>query len=213
MRRHAGLRGAILLVCLLLAAPALAGCDQPAAIAAPYPTSTPPPTWTPASSPTATVVVPSTASWRTYTDAAYRFKAVIPPGWRVGAFLDTRADVGGDCAYDAIYFPPGDTHRAEPFVWIGMHEYMMITVTLNCPQYDPDDGHVTPMGAVTLSGVSTTLYGQDSNQEVSRVAYAQFGGHPYTSGLTGQSNQHTAITADVPLYLGVLSGFQYLGGK
>ncbi len=65
--------------------------------------------------------------------------------------------------------------------------------------------------------MSTTLYAQDSNQSVYRVAYAQFGGHSYTFGLVAshvsRSRQYTAITADVPLYLGVLHGFEYLGAK
>ncbi len=79
--------------------------------------------------------------------------------------------------------------------------------------YDPTKDHVVPIGTVTISGVSTTLYANDSYEEVSRDASAQFGGHPYTFFLVGVSEQHTPITADVPLYLGVLSGLVYLGGK
>ena len=152
----------------------------------------------------------STAGWQIYTDSAYHFKTVIPPGWRLATELDTTS--APQCEYDAVYFPPGDTRAMEQRVWVGMYHYMRITVYLQCPPYDPakDDG-VARRGTVSISGVSTILYGQDSNQEVDREAYTQFGGHPYTFIYIGQSAQGTAITADVPLYLGVLEGLRLSG--
>jgi hypothetical protein len=62
-----------------------------------------------------------------------------------------------------------------------------------------------------FSGFSILLYGIDSSREVDRVAIAEFGGHLFTFTLTATSEQHTPITADIPLYLGMLSGFAYLG--
>jgi hypothetical protein len=212
--RRARPRVAGALACMLLAAAlALAGCDQTSATTTPYVTPPPAPSWTP----TATVLVPSIADWATYTDSAFHFKAVIPPGWRLGTYLDTRSDVGGDCEYVVVYFPPGDTHQAYPLVEMEMHEYMEIGATLKCHPWSPaDNHHVTPAGPVTISGVPATLYSNDNNDEVSRITFAQFGGHQFTFILLGSSRsevtgQYTPIPADIPLYLGMLSGFQYLG--
>ncbi len=60
-----------------------------------------------------TEVPTSTAGWQTYTDTTYHFKTVIPPGWRFGTVLVTNPPDGGNCEYDAVYFPPDDTRAME----------------------------------------------------------------------------------------------------
>ncbi len=99
-------------------------------------------------------------------------------------------------------------------MWVDKRNYMRIAVYLQCPPFDPTQNqYLTRVSAVTISGVETTLYGQDDNEEVARDATALFGGHSYTFYLVGVSDQHTAITTDVPLYMRVLQDFVYLGGK
>jgi hypothetical protein len=216
---------------VLTAALALASCDQstpactggggqatiPPTLPGDLKSTHPPITGTATPTVTPYLATPaSNAGWQTYTDSAYRFKTVIPPGWRLETVLDNTSlgTGGGDCEYDAVYFPPVDTLALEPRVTVGMHEFMLITVTLKCPAPSPSQNqYLTPIGTVSISGVSTMLYSNDSYEQVYRVAYPQFGGHRYAFYLTGMSEQHTAITADVSLYLGVLSGFVYLGAQ
>ena len=94
----------------------------------PAPAGTATPTVMPNLTPAAAV------GWLTYTDSIYHFKTVVPPGWRIGTVYDnTETNLGGPCSYDAIFFPPGDTHQADPLVLLQMREYMVIYVNLYCP--------------------------------------------------------------------------------
>jgi hypothetical protein len=201
--RGAQTHGAILFSCIL-AAVALVGCDQSATIA-PSPTAKQSSTWTP----TATVLVPSVANWQTYTDPTYHFTAVIPPGWHLSTYLDTRDAGGGNCEYDVLFSPPGDTRQAGPYVRMQMHEFMFIEVVLNCP--GPNDGHLIADRNVRISGTPTTVYRGDDSTEVQRIAEVAFGGHNYDFILSGTSLSHTPLLEDIPLYFGMLSGFQYWG--
>jgi hypothetical protein len=191
----------LVLALALIGAIALGGCGQADSS---HRTSTPilPLLGTPTPTPL------STANWQTYTDPTFHFRAVIPPGWRVGAILDSRPD-RGDCAYYVIYFPPGDTHQVEPLVTMSIHEFMLIQVNLHCAGVAVDrlvaDGHMI------ISGTQADLYkGLDESSEVHRVVYAEFGGHSYDFVLAGTSATNTPLTKDIPLFMAVLHSFAYL---
>jgi hypothetical protein len=196
----------------------LAGCGR-AASSSPYPTKPPvTPGGTPFTFATPFVATPaSITGWKTYTDSVYHFKTVIPPDWRIETALDNSGGGYNPCNYDAIYFPPGDTHHvdsnSEPIPWYGMTEYMYIRMTLKCPE-PSYDSRLQAVGDVTISGAATTVYGRDSSQEVDRITLVKLGGYYFTFALSAGTTGHKApLPGDVPLYLGVLQGFDYLGGK
>lgn len=197
--------GLVCAVALLVAA-GLAGCSyssptQPAAQA------TLPAAGATATSTSGTVMpsieVPtSTTSWQTYTDSTYHFKTVIPPGWRIGTTFYPVDNITYPCSYDVIYFPPGDTHHADPYGWMQMKEVMVIFVYLNCPPPDERPNHLPAESAVvvTVSGVSATMYREDNSDGVLRLTFVHFSDHIYDFYVKGTA-------ADGSLYMRVLRGF------
>ncbi len=129
----------------------------------PAPAGTATPTVMPNLTPAAAV------GWLTYTDSIYHFKTVVPPGWRIGTVYDnTETNLGGPCSYDAIFFPPGDTHQADPLVLLQMREYMVIYVNLYCPPPDDTPNHLPESaGAIMVSGVPAKVYAEDTSDGVS----------------------------------------------
>jgi hypothetical protein len=195
---HSSSRFGVLAAVLLLAMLILNGCAQAQS-----------PEHVDSTQPVVTPTILPVSGWQTYTDTQYHFRTVIPPGWHVGALLDTRLE-SGDCAYEVIYFPPGDTHTAEPLVTMHMNEFMLIQVNLHCAGVALD--HLTPDGHMTISGAQADLYkSPDESQGVHRVAYAEFGGHSYDFVLADASAAHTPIIDHIPLYLAILHNFSYLG--
>ncbi len=146
----------------------------------------------------------STSGWNVYKDGRFPFKFAIPPGWRVGSFVD---DSGND--YIVLVFPPGST---TPVGQAGLadQEHFSITIALagTANTYANDPNWSPEAGGITISGVKTILYDRTTPDcaTVNRAATSDFGQHHFTFFLTSIPAK---AKVDIALFLGVLQSFIY----
>jgi hypothetical protein len=156
-----------------------------------------------------TVLPASTTGWAIYSDQRFHFQAPIPPGWTVRSYVDQDIAPYGECNYIVTFFPPGVTPPDERS--LQSHEYIEIIVGLNCAAIDPlKNPNWTPEPkGIMIDGVEALHVVADGADWTDRWAFATFGGHRYafTLGVTPQEKGQP----DLPLFYGMLAGFNYTG--
>lgn len=152
------------------------------------------------------VTAASTSTWSIYKDAQFPFQFAIPPGWRVGSFVDN----GGD--YIVQIFPPGST---TPFGDAGLIDPEHISVTVAPPgstttSYANDANWKAETNMITIGGIKTTIYDRTSPDcgEVNRGATDYFGQHHFTFFLVTIPGK---AQIDIALFLGLSESFVYSG--
>jgi hypothetical protein len=176
------------------------------------------PTVTLTVTPHPTVLPASTEGWAIYTDQRFHFQAPIPPGWKAKAYTAPwDCPQGGESDYIVGFFPPdmypdapGTIPTEYPFGKI--HEFIDIYLPLcSSSQEAPlNPYHITPEpGGILIGATHAPYYVHDNTDWISRYTNADFGGQTYIFDI--EVTPQDKGLRDVPLFHGMLAGFEYLG--
>lgn len=208
-RHHPGIRRLLVSLCflgmqlLLLASCAsanLADRGGPSTVAPASPTVT------------RAVVPAATSGWAIYTDHRFPIRFPVPPGWVAGSHTDDNYNTA-NCEYVVDLFPQGSIIAFIPGAEEKHGEEMFLKINLACAAhtYIPanDPFAVAESAPILFSGNPTTLYDNKATVPGSqREASQTFGGHQYLFVMDAPTPKGPQ---DIALFLGVLSGFRYMG--